>query len=88
MDIDWAVGVGEDSGVDVGEGCGVDVGEGCGVDVGEGCGVDVAVGTGAGVGVATTSRSTTMTCGSPQAVSSIAIAASAAVRNIRSFTNV
>lgn len=70
--VGWAVGVGEDSGV----------------DVGEGCGVDVAVGTGAGVGVATTSRSKTMTCGSPQAVSSIAIAVSAAVRNIRIFTNV
>ena len=70
--VGWAVGVGEDSGV----------------DVGEGCGVDVAVGTGAGVGVATTSRSTTMTCGSPQAVSKSAIAASAAVRDIRIFTNV
>ena len=68
MDIGWAVGVGEDSGV----------------DVGEGCGVDVAVGTGAGVGVATT----TTTSGSPQAARKSAIAASAAVRNIRIFTNV
>ena len=66
----------------------IDVGCGSGVDVGWGSGVDVAAGSGFGDGVATTSRSTTMTCGSPQAASKSAIAASAAVRNIRIFTNV
>ena len=54
------------------------------VEVMQESGVDIAVGTGAGVGVATT----TTTSGSPQAARKSAIAASAAVRNIRIFTNV
>ena len=53
------------------------------VGVAVGCGGGVAVGVGTGVGVATTSRSPTMTCGSPQAASTPATSISVRMRRIR-----
>ncbi len=78
--VGWRGGVGW--GVDVGWAVGVEVGRGVGF--GLGFGVAITTVTGAGVGVATT----TTTPGSPQAARKSAIAASAAVRGIRIFTNV